>query len=44
VFNNTFFAFRFQIGILWPEPRLSSRPETAKEQVIYMPLDGGPIC
>ena len=27
-----------------PEPRLSSRPETAKEQVIYMPLDGGPIC
>lgn len=27
-----------------PEPKAVSRPETDKEQVIYMPLEGGPIC
>lgn len=27
-----------------PEPKPVLRPETDREQIIYMPLDGGPIC
>lgn len=27
-----------------PEPGPAPRPETPTEQVIYMPLEGGPIC
>ena len=27
-----------------PEPKPVSRLETGNEQIIYMPLDGGPIC
>lgn len=29
---------------LQPEPGSAPRPETPTEQVIYMPLEGGPIC